>query len=54
MKDALIEVISEQRDELRAVLADIVEDIAFGEALREAEQTEAVDRERIFRLLEAP
>ena len=52
LKEALIETVSEQRDLLRAVVADVLEDLAFGEAMREGESTEEVSRERIFDLLE--
>ncbi|WP_420457342.1 hypothetical protein [Rubrivirga sp.] len=52
LKEALIEAVSEQQDLLRAVVADVLEDIAFGEAMHEGEATEVVSRERIFDLLE--
>ena len=54
MKEALLETFAEHRDELRALLADVVEDLAFGEAMREGEQTPPVSRERIFDLLGDP
>lgn len=52
LKEALIETLSEQQDVLRAVVADVLEDLAFGEAMYEGEATEVVSRERIFDLLE--
>ena len=52
LKEALVEVVTEQQDLLRAVAADVLEDFAFGEAMREGEATEVVTRERIFDLLE--
>ena len=52
LKEALIETISEHQDLLRAVVADVLEDLAFGEAMYEGEATEIVGRVRIFDLLE--
>ncbi len=52
LEEALIGTISEQQDLLRAVVADVLEDLAFGEAMDEGEETEIVGRERIFDLLE--
>ena len=52
LKEALVETISEQQDLLRAVVADVLEDLAFGKAMHEGEATEIVGRERIFDLLE--
>ena len=52
LKEALIETVSEQQDLLRAVVADVLEDLAFGEAMHEGEATEEVSREQIFDILE--
>ena len=52
LKEALVETIAEQQDLLRAVVADVLEDLAFGEAMHEGEATEVVSRKRIFDLLE--
>ena len=52
LKEALVETISEQQDLLRAVVADVLEELAFGEAMHEGEATEVVSRKRIFDLLE--
>lgn len=52
LKEALIETLSEQEDVFRAVVADVLEDLAFGEAMHEGEATEIVGRDRIFDLLE--
>lgn len=52
LKEALIETVLEQQDLLRAVVADVLEDIAFGQAMSEGETSEVVSRERIFELLE--
>ncbi len=52
IKEALAETVQEQQDLLRAIVGDVLEDLAFGEAMREGEETEPVSRERIFDLLE--
>lgn len=52
LKEALVETLAEQQDLLRAVIAEVLEDLVFGEAMREGESTEVVDRARIFDLLE--
>ncbi len=51
LKEAIIEVIEERKDMLRGLLAEVIEDVALGRAILEGEQTEAVSREEIFRLL---
>ncbi|QXD16942.1 hypothetical protein GQ464_008415 [Rhodocaloribacter litoris] len=52
LKEALVETLSEQQDLLRALVAEVLEDLVLGEAMREGEATEEVSRERIFDLLE--
>ena len=52
LKEALVETITEQQDLLRAVVADVLGDLAFGGAMYEGEATDVVSRERIFDLLE--
>ena len=51
-KDALVEVLHEERDALREVLAEVVEDSALADAIREGQGSEAVDRDAVFRILE--
>jgi hypothetical protein len=51
-KDALIEVLHEERDALREVLAEVVEDSALADAIREGQDSEPVDRDTVFRVLE--
>jgi len=51
-KEALIETLREQRELLHGVFAEVLEDIALAEAIREGQQTEQVAREEIFRSLE--
>ncbi len=51
-KEALTETLHEQRGLLREVFAEVLEDFAFAEAIREGQQTERAERDEIFRLLE--
>jgi hypothetical protein len=52
LKEALREVIAEEHDTLRSIAAEVLEDLAFGRAMQEGEETDVVSRERIFDLLE--
>lgn len=52
-KDALVEVLHEQRDTLREVLAEVLEDSALAEAVRQGQDSKLVDRDEVFRILEA-
>jgi hypothetical protein len=51
-KEAITETLQEQRELLRDVFAEVLEDIAFAEAIRQGQQTEQVAREEIVRSLE--
>ena len=53
MKEALSETLREQRDLLRDVFLEVIEDIALVEAIEEGRKTEKVSRERIFDVLES-
>jgi len=52
-KDALVEVLHEERDALREVLAEIVEDSALADAICDGQDSEPADRDAVFRILEA-
>ena len=52
MKEALAETFAEQRDLFREVVAEALEDFALAEAIEEGQQTEKVNRQRIFDTLE--
>lgn len=54
IKEALMELLHEEPDTLRAVLAEALEDIALADAIREGQTTELVDRESVFELLQDP
>jgi hypothetical protein len=51
-KDALVEVLHEERDALREVLTEIVEDTALANAIREGQRSEPVRRDAVFRIVE--
>lgn len=52
LKEAFTEMLQEQRDLLYEVFAEVLEDIALTEAIREGQQSEKVAREDIFKILE--
>ena len=52
-KDALVEVLHEERDALREVLAEVVEDSALADAIRQGQGSELVDRDAVFRILDS-
>lgn len=51
MKEALTETLLEQRDLLRRVFAEVFEEFALSEAIREGQKTKPATRGEIFRLL---
>lgn len=52
-KQAFAELLQERRDLLYDVFAEVLEDIGLANAIKEAENTEIVDRDRVFRILES-
>lgn len=54
LKEALAETLREQRDLLHDVFAEVLEDIALAEAIRQGQQTERVGRDAMMRVLESP
>ena len=52
LKEALTETLHEQRGLLYEVFAEVLEDFAFSEAIREGRQTERVGRDKVFDTLE--
>jgi hypothetical protein len=52
-KSALVELLHENREEVSAILSEVIEDIAMEKAIAEGENTENVSRESIFKLLES-
>jgi type I restriction-modification system DNA methylase subunit len=52
LKEALSETLHEHRDLFREVFEEVLEDFALVEAIREGEDTEAVDRDQIMEMLD--
>lgn len=51
LKEALSETLSERRDLFREVFEEVLEDFALTEAIREGQQTDRVQRSKIFEML---
>ena len=51
-KNALVEVLHEERDVLRDVFAEAIEDLAFTEAIRAGQDSDLVTRGAVFEVLE--
>ena len=52
LKEAITETLHEQREWLHEVFAEVLEDFALAEAIREGRQMERVGREEIFDILD--
>jgi hypothetical protein len=52
LKEALTETLHEQRQLLHEVFAEVLEDFALVEVIRERRQTGRVDRDEVFDVLE--
>ena len=52
LKATMLELFQENREEFSKLLSEIIEDIAMERAIQEGEDTEAVSREAIFKILE--
>ena len=52
MKQAVLEVLKERRDLIYDVFAEVIEDLALVNAIKEGESTESVTREEVFKTLE--
>ena len=50
-KEALTETFQEQRDLLREIIAEAIEDIALAKAVRDGRKTPPVSRAEVMRLL---
>lgn len=53
VKSAIIEVLQERQELVREILGDIIEDIAFSNAIAEGEQSPRVSGEPVFKVLES-
>jgi hypothetical protein len=52
LKEALAETLQEQRALFHEVFAEVLEDFALAEAVREGQQTRSAARAEVFRLLQ--
>ena len=50
--EALTETLHEQRELLHEIFAEALEDLALAEAIREGRQTERVERDEVFDILD--
>jgi hypothetical protein len=51
-KEAVLELLQERRDLLYDLFAEVIEDLALANAIKEGESTETVSRAEVFRILE--
>ena len=51
IKEALVEALQEQRDLLHEVFAEVLEDFALAEAIREGQKTKHISRDEVHRIL---
>lgn len=51
LKEALAETLHEQRDLFHEVFAEVLDDFALAEAIREGRQSKPATREEVFRVL---
>ena len=51
MKEALVETLQEQRELLHDVFAEVLEDFALAEAIREGQKTKRASRDEVFAIL---
>ncbi len=52
LKQAMVELLEERRDYFYDLFAEVMEDAALANAIREGEQTEAVERAEILHILD--
>jgi hypothetical protein len=50
LKEAILELMQERRDDLEEILAEVAEDLALAKATEEGESTETVDKTEILRI----
>lgn len=51
-KQAILELFEERRDLLYDLFAEVIEDFALANAIKEGESTESVSRAEVFQILE--
>ena len=53
LKQAILELMHERRDELEELFAETIEDLALARAIEEGESTETVSKAKVLQALEA-
>ena len=53
LKEAILELMQERRDELEEMFAEVIEDLALARAIEEGESTETVTKAEVLQALEA-
>jgi len=51
LKETLVELLEERRDEFSDLLLEALEDLAFSRAIREGEDTGLVDKREILKII---
>ncbi len=52
LKEAIAETLHEEREFLHEVFAEVLEDFALAEAIREGRETKVVDRDEVLQILQ--
>jgi hypothetical protein len=53
LKEAILELMQERRDELEEIFAEVIKDLALARAIEEGESTETVTKAEVLQVLEA-
>ncbi len=53
VKEAIAETLHEEREFLHEVFAEVLEDFALAEAIREGRETKVVERDEVLQILQA-
>lgn len=53
LKEAILELMQERRDDLEEIFAEVIEDLALARAIEEGESTETVTKAEVLQVLEA-
>ena len=53
LKEAILELVRERRDEFEEILTEVIEDWALARAIEEGESTETVTKAEVLQALEA-
>lgn len=53
LKEAILELVHERRDEFEVMFSEVIEDWALAKAIEEGESTETVSKAQVLQVLEA-